>query len=166
MAKHKGILVSLLVVAAAIAADDPGGWTKAKWGMTEAQLAEAFGPDIVRLDPPDSIAGGKIKIFQAVDVQIGGTPFRAKLVPDKDGKLDSVLFSARDKKDVNQYTFQSLQELLVQKYGRPWKSAAGQDAEFQWSLGSTVITLSFTQYKDVDWSNLILQYRHKSPDPL
>jgi len=24
------------------AADDPGGWTKAKWGMTEAEIKAAF----------------------------------------------------------------------------------------------------------------------------
>jgi len=48
------LIAALLATAAGLSAqnpaDDPSGWTKAKWGMTKAQIQIAF-PDATQVDP-------------------------------------------------------------------------------------------------------------------
>lgn len=158
------LTLALCFAAAVTAADDPAGWTKARWGMTETELAEAFGPEIVHLDPPERISG--VPVHLAVDVDLAGTPFRAILAPDKDGKLYNVVLSPRQEKDRSPYTFQSIENLLVQKYGHPWKTAANHTTELQWSFPSTVIVLSITEMKQLDFCLLTLQYKHKTEDKI
>lgn len=144
------------------AADDPGGWSKAKWGMTEPQLADAFGSAMVRLDPPERISGRPIHL--AVDLDLAATPFRALLIPDADGHLSSVLLSPRSDKNRSGYTFAAVQQLLVQKYGRPWKSEAKDTTSLQWSLPTTVITLTLIEDKQFGFAILTLQYKRKLAD--
>jgi len=146
------------------AADDPGGWTKARWGMTEPQLIEAFGPSIVRLDPPEAVGG--IPIHLAVDIALVGSSFRALLAPDKDGHLYNVLISPRQSKDRNEVTFELLENLLVEKYGRPWKSEAGHETNLQWSFATTVIRLAIDQVKEFNFCILTLQYIRKTDEPI
>jgi len=163
--RHPAILIYALLGGACFslpAADDPGGWSKAKWGMSEPQLADAFGPGIVRLDPPDKVSG--IPVLLAVDLDLAGSPFRAKLILDKYGKLSSVLLQPRQTDACGAYLFQSLQNSLVEKYGRPWKSEAGMSTDLQWSLATTVIHLSLAQEKQLGFCLLTLQYKHKPVD--
>lgn len=145
-------------------ADDPGGWSKAKWGMTEAQLADAFGPANIVREP---LAGGATA--PGVDVEIDGRPFRA-VFGLKDGKLSGVSLSPRQDKDRTAFSFQSIVDLLVEKYGRPWKSETGQmlrTVEYQWTLPTTVISVSFTTAPGLsDTAILNLHYARRHSDPL
>jgi hypothetical protein len=132
--------------------------------MTEAQLADAFGvANIVRVP----LAGGSAA--PAVDVEIEGRPFRASFGL-KNGGLSSVTLSPRQDKDGTAYVVQSLVDLLVEKYGRPWKSETGKTlrtVNYQWSLPTTVIALSFTTAPGLsDLSILALTYTRHSADPL
>jgi hypothetical protein len=53
-------LITILSIAAVASAqnpsDDPGGWTKAKWGMTESELKAAF-PQIAQVEDDDGSSG-------------------------------------------------------------------------------------------------------------
>lgn len=159
----RSLYIVMLAVLAASAADDPGGWTKAKWGMTEPQIADAFGKDAVRLDPPEKISD--IQVHLAVPVDLAGVQFRALMVPDAAGKLDSVLIDPVNQSDANDGLYQSLQELLVQKYGQPWKASEELGiSELQWTVGTTVITLTRGKLPLTDQRIVNIHYRKKSSD--
>jgi hypothetical protein len=150
-----------LLAGAAFAADDPGGWSKAKWGMTEPQLTETFGAaSIVRVP----LAGGGS--WPGIDVDLLGTAFRAALALDKDGRLSAVTLSPRDNKAADEFLFQRLQDALFEKYGRPWKSTAGHNTKFQWSFPTTSITLTMFQDKSLDFCMISLSYDRRAADPL
>jgi len=106
----------LTVASVAAAADDPGGWSKAKWGMSAPQLTDAFGAKNIILVGASAEPG--------IDVEIAGRPFRA-VFGLKDGKLCSVSLNPREDKDRSESVFQTIVELLVEKYGLPWKSETG-----------------------------------------
>jgi hypothetical protein len=132
--------------------------------MTEAQIADAFGADhIVRVPMADhSTAPG-------VDIDLDGKPWRA-VFNLKDGGLSNVGLAPRDAQDRNGRVFQSLVDLLVQKYGRPWKSERAQEfrtIEYQWSFPSTVISLSLTTVPGVSGVAILdLNYHRAAADPL
>jgi hypothetical protein len=132
--------------------------------MTEPQLVEAFGSDIIRLDPPERLVDTPVRL--AVDVILDAKPFRALLAPDKDGKLSIVLLSPKRDEDRSEYTYQALQQLLVQKYGTPFESHAGSTIESQWTLPTTVITLTVLGSSRLPIHHLSLQYRRKVADRL
>jgi len=151
----------LVLAAIATGADtqDPGGWTAAKWGMTDAQVLAAI-PVATSLDPPDAGAHVHIKSFD-----LAGAAFHVLFQADKDGRLQSVLLSpvGTPAEGIN-YLFQNLQNLLVEKYGRPWTSTEGHGTEIQWSLKTTTITLSRVKFPGIDIQILNLHYKRKSVD--
>ena len=150
----------MLAAGCAMAADDPGGWTAARWGMTDAQILQAI-PEAPRLDPPEKVNHARVHI-EAFD--LAGAIFHVYFVPGKDGTLDSVLLSPQQPAEGFVYLFQHLQELLVQKYGRPWTSKEGATSELQWSLKITTISLSLASIPAINLQILTLQYRKKSAD--
>jgi hypothetical protein len=191
----------LSAAAIAAAAEDPGGWSKAKWGMTESQLLQAFGPEAVRLDPPEEIGMSAKHAEQlaklrndlnALRTQAGHKPedvvkpatpnavlvrvaipsftlvrvsFRALLVPDQDGRLDSVTLSPVDHAAETNALFETLEQMLVQKYGRPWVTKDGERAEIQWTVRTTVITLS--RWRGLSARLYVsIQYKRKDPSRL
>ena len=149
----------VMIAATAMAADDPGGWTAAKWGMTDAQILAAI-PSATRLDPPDAGAHVHIKSFD-----LAGAAFHVLFQSDKDGRLQAVLLSpVGDPAEGIDHLFQTLQHLLVEKYGRPWTSTEGHETEIQWSLKTTTIALSRVKFPGMDIQILNLHYKRKSAD--
>ena len=138
-----------MMAGSGLAADDPGGWDKARWGMTEAQVLRAFGPEASRSD-------GRIMVKP---FHLSGVPFQAFLTFGKAGILDGVLLAPVDHADESPPLFDSLAQLLVQKYGRPWTTRDGALTQIQWTLRTTVITLvHFKTY-------ITIQYRPKPSEP-
>ncbi len=134
------LCIILFAALAATAAEDPAGWSKARWGMTDAQIVEAFGAEATRLDPPEQVSG--IPVRTAVPVELAGVQFRALMLTDKSGKLTAVLITPTTPAAQTDSLYQSLQELLVQKYSRPRNVSEEMGiTELQWLAGSTVITL-------------------------
>ncbi len=128
--------------------------------MTEPQLAGAFGAaSIVRVPLANGAAA------PGVDVDLDGIAFRAMFSLDK-GKLTHVALSPRQDKDANEFTFARIEDLLVQKYGRPWKSEVGHITKFQWSFPTTTISLTLTQYKQLNFCMLDLSYSVHVADSL
>ena len=154
------IYMILATAAVLVAADDPGGWTAAKWGMTDEQILQAV-PAATRLDPPEKFNHARVHI---PSFDLAGSRFHVYFIPGPAGQLDQVLLSAEPCDAGYDVLFQQLQELLVQKYGRPWSSAEGNTTEFQWSLKTTTITLSRTKNQAINIEFLHLQYSKKSAD--
>jgi hypothetical protein len=161
--------IALFILAASLATaadkDDPGGWTKAKWGMTGEDIVQAFAGDAARRDPPEKVSGIPIAV-SVKSVDLAGAKFEALMVPDKDGKLKSVLLQPLKGEAQNAYLFQRLQDLLEQKYGRPWKSEADHDTSLQWTFPSTVITLNMTSMPAMNFCIVMLKYAYKTDAPI
>jgi hypothetical protein len=189
----------MLISAVATAADDPGGWSKAKWGMTEQQILAAFGHEAVRLNPPEPIGSSaedidkaeeakyKMDVFiasvkheppppkpdpshrpaptqvlcrVAVPVELAQTKFRALMIPDTAGRLASVLLSPVNDADSTDSLFDTLEQLLVQKYGRPWSTTDSSSVERQWTSGQTVVTL--LRLHGLTGTYVTIHYTHKT----
>ena len=155
----------IMISAAAFSADDPAGWDKARWGMTEPQLLRAFGPEAVRLDPALMVGRANVRLsVQPVD--LANTRFRALLIPDGAGRLDSVLLGPVDHTAETESLFHSLEQLLVQKYGRPWTVREGGGNEIQWTVQTTVITLTLFHSPLTGETYVTVQYKRKTPSRL
>lgn len=145
------ILMMPLLLAAA---DDPGGWTRAKWGMNSGEILKLFQGD----------AAGATPRLTIPSYEVTGTKFRVLLIMDKDDRLDHVSMSPIAMADSTDALFQSVEELLVQKYGRPWKSDEAGTTEFQWTFPTTVITLSRTKSAIAGAALLSVSYKHRASD--
>jgi hypothetical protein len=121
------------------AADDPLGWSKARWGDTDAELIEAFGGEVVRFAHPDPTIHARVGIES---MELADTKFRVYMVLGTNDRLQQVLLLPSRLADGTDALFQSLEELLVQKYGQPWKTNEDTATNIQWTFKSTIITLS------------------------
>jgi len=163
------LMLSLIAAATtAVAADDPTGWSKAHWGMTDNELIQAFGGQVTRFDlsgrpaapPPAWLVG-------IASLEIAGRKFSVTMIPDGAGHLDNIVFSVINPADHTDSLAQDLENLLASKYGRPWKTEADNTTDAQWSVGTTVIQLSRTHLSDPVYFRLIvLRYHLKSSDPI
>ncbi len=152
-----------LALAPVFAADvpDPGGWTTAKWGMSEAQILAAV-PGAVRLDPPDKVNHAAVHM---PTYDLAGVAFHVYFVPGSDGKLESVLLNpVGEPAEGFESVYQRLQNLLVEKYGRPWNSTEGSTHEMQWSRPTTTIALSLIRLPAIKMAMLHLQYKLRSTE--
>lgn len=149
----------MMLAVAALAADDPGGWTSAKWGMSDDQILQAI-PQAARLDPPEKVNHARVHI-PAFD--LAGAQFHVYFIPDQVG-LAGVILSAKEPDEGLDALFRHLQELLVQKYGRPWTAGVDQTTDLQWSLPTTTITLSMVRIPAIKMQMLSLSYKKKSAD--
>jgi len=162
MKKILTLAACILYMSPAQAADDPGGWTGAKWGMSADQILQALPDQAVRLNPPEKYnhATAHIPSFQ-----LAGASFHVYFIPDNDGHLKSVVFSPLDvTREGLDFLFQRLQNLLIEKYGRPWKSTEQANTEIQWTFKTTTIILSRTQVKDFGTQFVSLRYKQKESD--
>jgi hypothetical protein len=132
-------MVALAV--ALMAGDDPGGWSKARWGMTEEEVVKAFDGQVKRID----VAGNPRGRLGIEALEVAGMKLTVSMGFGADGKLRTVLFEPVNLSDASNDMFQRLENLLVEKYGRPWKSSEGTSTgstEMQWTFATTVVTLS------------------------
>jgi hypothetical protein len=158
--------------------DDPGGWTKAKWGMTVDQVISAFRGSRYRLVPIRWLDGptmdGLLAIDGCVDLQIPKKtmvePLRCfhvsfgftKTAP---ATLIHVNFEPDPPSSIsNTPAFVAIQDMLSDKYGLPAyeKKSKPPDAhsdEIVWKFPKSRIRLSVDDLKS-DPQNLflILQY--------
>jgi hypothetical protein len=144
----------LAAVTVLSAADDPAGWSKARWGMTDAQLSDAFGADTTH-------SHGRI----AIAITLAGIPCRAEMIPDQAGHLDAVLVEPVKSSDMTDSLYLNLQDLLVQKYGRPWKSGEESGVtKLQWTFPTTLITLDRAKFPSAEQRIVALVYKRITPE--
>jgi len=152
------LTLALVAAAALAAADDPSGWTRAKWGMTTGELAAIF-PD-AKPNPPEKDA-----VLALDPIDLADTHFRVVFFKNAAGRLAQVDLSPSSKTDWTDGTFQRLENALVEKYGRAWKTDEGDITTLQWTFPTTVIQLRRIKLgatlRIVD-----LIYKQRSPDSL
>ncbi len=136
------LIVAFLACFSLGAQDDPGGWTKAKWGMTEAQIREAFPEARVYPYPRNPVN----HFFGLDHITIGPSPitYRVEFI-FKSGGLGSVKISLTDAKDSAPANINFLQGLR-EKYGEPTSvkvegSRLFPERTWEWLLPQTVIIL-------------------------
>jgi hypothetical protein len=172
----------MTLAVALVAGDDPGGWSKAKWGMTGEEILKAFNGQVKRRENAEP--GQRALVIYGLE--IAGVKFDVSIGLDEEDKLLGVGFTPSDQNEESRKvleghasaqvlamrakaTFQALENLLVEKYGRPWKSDEGTNStEMQWTFPTTVITLSRRVVGSAEltltWVHLI--YKQRAANPL
>ncbi len=145
-------LLYIMIPAILAAADDPGGWTKAKWGMNSQEIIKLFQGE----------AAGETPRLTIPSYEVAGTKFRVLLIMDKADRLDHVSMSPIALADSTDALFQSVEELLVQKYGRPWKSEEAGTTDLQWTFPTTLITLSRTKSAIAGAALISVSFKHRT----
>lgn len=146
------------------AADDPAGWTSAKWGMSPGQVQAAV-PAAAAI-PPEKFVAGATATLGIPALQLGPTTWSVFLLFGPTG-LDRVMLRPADRADVSQAEYLRLENLLAQKYGRPFERRIYKEgiASAQWSFATTTVSLQLTDYRPrVQLVTLWLEYARKSPD--
>jgi hypothetical protein len=159
MKKNIAIIALVVTAATATAAEEPGGWSKARWGQTDAEIIQAFSGEVVVFDHPDKNIRARVGI-ESMD--LAGTKFRVYMVPGPDDRLQKVFINPCSHDDETDAVFQTLEELLVQKYGHPWKSSESDTTSLQWTFDTTVITLSRIRIPAIRFQMVHLEYVRKS----
>jgi hypothetical protein len=145
---------------------DPGGWTKAKWGMTAGELRIAF-PEAVVAGPvlgiPEcEIDGERVHVIFEVDAEAGLR--RVRIEPDEKSSVDPNL-------DVPPPTVARIGEILLladlkDQYGAPREAATepsfdetGQVTHrWRWSFPSTSVVLVWTAHASPAYQQLDRTY--------
>jgi hypothetical protein len=153
--------MGLAAALAATAADDPCGWTTARWGMTADQILAAV-PQSQRLDQPER-NGARITV---PSLDLAGAKFHVWFIPDDHELLRAVVLDSGVTPPGAGFDslFQDLENMLVEKYGRPWKSDEVA-TELQWSFQTTTLTLSRMKFHGQTLS-VAIHYRRKDAAPI
>lgn len=165
-----GVSLLLLLCAVALAQDkpvDPGGWTKAKWGMTEAQIKEAFpeAKNIIVFGSP---------MLGIEHYQIAALKYRVTFYFDKkESKAGLMRVALQSEDPVNLMgTYASvakdaLLDALRDRYGEPTstgneRTSTGLTHEWKWLLPQTSIDLSYAESNEMKYRFTILQYNKRT----
>lgn len=154
--KTKTVLQMIVIAAAAAgalagqeapASNDPGGWTKAKWGMTQAQIGEAF-PDNAKLYPEES---GSRMILGLNGVTMGepaALTYRVRFFFDKSGGLREVLIVPElEPKSAKSRLLSGLTEKYGQPHAAPPEPTHGSlDYKWTWTFEKTIISLGYIDF--------------------
>jgi hypothetical protein len=149
-------LILLFIVSMAAYAGDPQGWGKARWGMTEAQVARAFGGTA------------------PAETSIGAFKYKVLYNHDKSGKLQSVILSPVDTDGSMSVYYEDIVAKLKSKYGKPETEAqdkkriTSQRGEAIWSMSKTKIKVKYVinHFGDSHVKFMMIDYRSASmPDP-
>ena len=143
-------LVALVVFIffAAHAAELPE-WAKARWGMTDRELAASLGDTALRLDPPIDYGIGQAKLF-VKGVVVGGVAVNALYQFDAEDRLEQILLERRDAGAVPK-NFAAIDRALTEALGKPEIACDRQRGtprltERQWNSGATAVHLTFMDF--------------------
>lgn len=139
--------------------DDPGGWTKAKWGMTYAQLHAAL-PDAVRWKDPKGLTHIGLRNYVIDDIwfcveffyKIGEELNAVVITPERDADAN---FPNEKRRDIGIAVLMGhadwvLGTSLFTKYGKPDSIYAPSDEDSRvskWLFPRTEIRLTYTDDK-------------------
>jgi hypothetical protein len=158
------VLAGLCFVISAFA-QDPGGWQKTKWGITEAQLLKMY-PAALKIDAPATATNYG---FTVTDVVIEKMHFDIKFWFDETGLRLVALTPDGAEKIIRPAVYYGFMfDLLRDKYGKPASQKESQDdgitgvtKESEWRLNTTVISILYidpTRFKE---RTLVVQYRKR-----
>lgn len=149
------LLLGVLLLPAASARarpEDVPGWEAARWGMTDADLAAAFGDRLKRL-PGRWDYGGAYADRALFDVTLGGVAFNAFFqMNDRTGRLQQVLLQRRGRVALAQ-AYRDVVAALEAAYGAPddtcvtpRSSGSPKIAELTWSFPTTTVHATFLDF--------------------
>ena len=118
------LLLLLAVFAPPVLADtaDVFGWSNARWGMSETEVAAAFAGDIVRLEKAEDYRDDYSPL--GIDrLQIDGESYNVRfLFAKKTQRLVEVQIQGLDAEwHLFEERFNALEKLLTEKYGTPFQ---------------------------------------------
>ena len=153
-------------------ADDPGGWSKAKWRMTEKQLREAFPQAETMKDGSSQTLGIRnfliaVTSFKVIFGDDEGGLYRVRLMPEGKG-----IGNEGTPEMVVDLTKAVLLPQLTDNYGKPTQTTSernvdggGTTQKWEWIFPTTQITLEVAKYgpgfADLDRLELSYQLREK-----
>lgn len=161
------LLVALLSFAPRAHADARAlnGYGKTTWGMTPDKVLAAESPRAKTMAKPTSFRGGSAGLVTIPLLKISSVSFSAVFVFDAKKKLKRVVLTSTQQRhhSVNVVDFNSLEQLLVEKYGPPtYKTDLPLEAEgnhdVSWKLPKTMIKLSLL-YIPRDVTTVTISYR-------
>lgn len=137
--------VLALVLASAAAPPDLDGWRAARWGMSEADLREAFGQALKPL-PGRWEYGDAYAEHALFDVALGGQTFTAYFqMNGESGRLQQVLLQG-ERTQATPLTYRKLLTALERRYGAPVSACAVPKAgggplavEMTWRFPTTAV---------------------------
>lgn len=152
------------------------GWREARWRMTEEQILTAFKGEAFRFKEEIAIPGGDYAIIGIENINLRGENFTVRFIMDgKTRKLKRVSFrpvetwNLGDK--VTLATFKNLEQLLVEKYGKPaYRDDKGTpdynirvkgytNLVTKWLFPTTSIELSYMEDRQTSMRNLFFSYQ-------
>lgn len=133
---------------------DPNGWSKAKWGMTEKEIAKAFAGEVRWQNLKGS--RGLYSTIEIPKTEIGRHYFSVSFWMDSvTNRLAEVTLSSQhnppnENSHLNMAVFSNLEGMLIAKYGPPAnkedrKDLAALIRERTWLFPTTVISLTYFQ---------------------
>jgi hypothetical protein len=141
---------------------DPGGWTKAKWGMKEKQIKAVF-PQATQVKD----ANGDVSLGIS-GYRIDPIKYTATFGFDEGGGLTSVAFDPEEegpRHAVAEWVKMNLLEGLTDKYRKPTQVTDDKDEDgfsstrtWQWLFPRTRITLTWVTHADPDAKHLDRTY--------
>ena len=141
---------------------DPGGWTKAKWGMKESQIKAAF-PQTAQVKD----SAGKVRLGLS-EYPIDLDKYTVTFWFAEDGGLASIAFDPETKGPRNavaEAVKLDLLDDLTEKYGTPTAATneknehgGGSTRKWQWRFSKTRIILTWAAYADPDFKHLDQTY--------
>jgi hypothetical protein len=157
---------------------DPGGWTKAKWGMTASELKQAFPQAVVYNSarsgqtfgiPKDELNGSRVHVSFEVDDEAGLR--RVLIEPDEKSSVDPSL-------DVPPTTVARIGQILLlaglkDKFGEPTEATMEPSfdetgevtREWRWRFPATSVVLvrkshANAAYQQLDRTYLVYEKRN------
>jgi hypothetical protein len=133
------------------------GWSKARWGMTQKQVLNAFRGEarILTDDSLDRNFGWRGIATVGIDsTEIGGIPLRVFFLFDGAGKLDGIRFAESSGSPVNDH-YMRIESALTGVYGSPTLRAVQDTRQYPlatvkgfvsaWLFLNSVIYLTYNQ---------------------
>lgn len=167
--KMRTLLILPLLALTAAAAEDPAGWQAAKFGMSVEEVRAAMPAAQILITPlADRTIDGAISPLGIDRIEIAKTSWSVFFTFEA-GKLTTVHLRPIAKTDATIQDFQTVEELLMEKYGRPFERQAGTPntewpivRQAAWSFATTAITLRHVDLRPrVGLETLWLTYHAK-----
>ena len=171
----RGLLILSVAVATARGADDPAGWTSARWGMTIDQVRAAVPAAELLTGPTDErtiFCPDKdhplTSPLGVLHLKLAGIEWSVFFL-FRDAKLVQVSLKPAEKSEVFEQIYANVRDLLFEKYGRPFERETQDKIDHStervslWSFPLTTIELNYVDFRSlIPMEILYLTYRQKT----
>ena len=141
----------------------PTAWRNARWGMTAAEVLAAFPGEAAQLPVAVNYSDKYRGLVGIEGYQIANVAYAVRFLFDRQERLALINITPAPR-DSSTLTFNSLAQLLTEKYGQPLtnheeKTRVSDSREKTWKTPEALIDLDYVNIRSIDRTNLVLQYR-------